>query len=446
MCLRLVAAALLPVAVAIAFAAEAAAQQTCPDSSILILGQDEVDRFPERFPGCTTIRGNLIVRGAGDSTAIVDLSPLAGLEEVTQSLLLDPDPADGNLDIRRLASLRGLGSLRRVGKDLKIRGADSLRNLAGLDSLREVGGDVELTSNDSLLSLRGLGALQRVGGKLFLGFSPLTDLAGLAALVSIGGDLDFQALPGLESLTGLSNLRVVGGTVKIVAHARLSSLAGLEGLRRVGGRFRLAECGAVADLDPLASLAEVGGGLSLVNLSSLADVTGLGGLGAIGGALTVRGADALTSLVGLEGVAAGSITRLALEDNARLEVCALHNVCTFLAEAPLDSVAVVGNAGSCASVDSLAARCRIVLPTRGSATRAAPRLSPNPTAGPVSVVGGDVVQAVVYDLTGREVVRPSVRAGRFDLGGLPGGSYVVVLRTADRRPPTVHHIARVEPR
>ena len=417
--------------VAFSALASGTAAQTCPEASIVLFGQDAVDRFPAVYVDCDRIAGNLIVRSDPDSAAVTDLSPLGSLIEIDGSFLLDPDPENPDRSNRGLTALTGLERLERVGRDLKIRGTDSLRTLAGLAGLREVGGTLELTSNRGLQRLSGLDSLRRVGGDLFIGFSPeLSDLAGLGSLDSIGGDLNLQLLNGLGALSGADRLRAVGGDLKLFSHPRLASVAGLGRLNSVGGHLRIADCDALPALDGLSSLTTVGDGLSLSDLPSLVDLDGLASLTDVGGPLTVRETALLTSLEGLAAVDAASISQLTLDDNPALETCTLRNLCAFAVEAPVDSLSITGGVGPCGSTQDFVAECRRVVPTDDvNDDDAGLTLYPNPSRGDLYVdadaAGG--LSVAVYDARGRAVARLEVSGGRLDLRSLPAGLYALTF-------------------
>ncbi len=168
--------------------------------------------------GCTSMAGDLVIRGRGVGAS--DLSALDGLQEIEGSLTIRGIPT--------LASLRGLGHLQKIKGSLFLGGTDRLASLDGLAGLESVGGDLTIAYEATLGALDGLGSLQAVGGNFTLvGDFKLASLHGAKGLKEVGGVVHLAYLPALSSLTGMPLLESVGGL-------RIEGLQALATLGRFG--------------------------------------------------------------------------------------------------------------------------------------------------------------------------------------------------------------------
>lgn len=122
-------------------------QERCPEGSIELITQADVDQFVIDYPNCTKISKDLYI-GSGDIT-----------------------------------------------------------NLSGLSSLKTVEGDLEIFENSVLTNLKGLNNLTSIGGFLVIyQNTALTNLDELSSLKSIGDYLMIDRNPQLEDISGLQNL------------------------------------------------------------------------------------------------------------------------------------------------------------------------------------------------------------------------------------------------
>lgn len=116
--------------------------------NVFLPNQAAVDAWSSCY---TAIQGNLTIQNADVS----DLSPLAGLIEVT-----------GNVYIK----------------------STSLTSMAGLENLTTIGGYLKIRSNNSLTTLDGLEGVTSVGGSLFVYYNNnLTDCCAIHPLLGNGG-------------------------------------------------------------------------------------------------------------------------------------------------------------------------------------------------------------------------------------------------------------------
>ena len=312
------------------------------DTNVSLRTQDDVDAF-----ACTSVHGYLSVLSDGEP-AIVDLTPLDGLERV-----------DRGIGFRRLdgvASLDGLNALTSVG-GLSLLDNPDLATVSGLRNLTEVRGEIVITRNESLTALPAWTALSDVGGSMHIDENPmLASLDGLEALDAIGGSLTIEeneALSNIDALRGLTNVGDdlwlrdnpalsgcrcaldglrdedvfvgVGGSVGITGNdpsgtcastdvalsvscdgatcyrdVTLGSQASVEALTcsvlRKDLRIHSSDASdPIVDLTPLGGVERVQEGLYVLGTPSLQSLTGLSGLTELGGSLYVQDNAALTS-------------------------------------------------------------------------------------------------------------------------------------------------------
>jgi hypothetical protein len=183
-----------------------ATAQGCLPEGITFTTQAQIDSFPANYPGCTEIKGDVLI-GEWNGSDITNLNGLSVLNSI-----------EGSLEIAfniYLTGLSGLDNLSSIGGNLKIGFNNSLSSLEGLEGLTTIGGNLEigfqsgmmLLGNASLTSIEGLTNLTSVGGKLYIAENPvLTSLIGLANLTVIGDSLRISYNEGLTSLTGLDNI------------------------------------------------------------------------------------------------------------------------------------------------------------------------------------------------------------------------------------------------
>jgi hypothetical protein len=232
----------------------------------------------QALSGCTTIHGNLTLR-----LTVADLAPLAALEHVSGTLVVD----------RGVGGLHGLESLTTVGGDLNL--FANVPNTDPLSSLASIGG-VLLVEGQSALTTVRFPKLATAGDvyvqALASGVATITDVelpalevtkgdfgiygdtwgAGIVtlaapALVSVGGSLSLQSL-ALGDISGFGALKSVGGDLQIYRLSSLTQIGGFGSLTQVGGTLSISHCGAVATVTGFQALTSAGA-LELSNLPSL---------------------------------------------------------------------------------------------------------------------------------------------------------------------------------
>ncbi|MBN1338827.1 MAG: T9SS type A sorting domain-containing protein [Bacteroidales bacterium] len=168
---------------------------SCLPEGIEFKNQFQVMDFPNAYPECTVIEGDVLVNGA----QIVDLDGLSNITAIGGSLTITNNMA--------LTSLSGLVNLQHIGGDLIIDHNSLIANFTGLDSLVSIEGKLEIIENKNLAELTGLEKLTSIGGWLKIEDNiALTGIHSLTGLLSAGTMISIQNNDMLESLAGLENI------------------------------------------------------------------------------------------------------------------------------------------------------------------------------------------------------------------------------------------------
>ena len=114
----------------------------CPSGNFDLRTQNEVDAFIKKYANCTTIDGNLKIRGS-----ITDLSGLSFLNTITGELNIESN--------NRLTTLDGLQNITSIGTNLRIYFATALTDLTGIKGnvLQQLDGYILIQYNTALQNL-----------------------------------------------------------------------------------------------------------------------------------------------------------------------------------------------------------------------------------------------------------------------------------------------------
>ncbi len=439
--------------------------QVCPDTSILINDQHQIDSFALWFPNCTEIVGNLII-----DSGVESIMSLEGLEQIRRiggdliirnNLILDNllgldslMQISGNLTIRNndgLSSLTGLGALRFVGEDVLIRKNNALSDLSGLKSLNTVVETMKIIRNDSLRSLDGLDVLEQCGGVHLDSNLVLRDIRSLSGLYSIKDTLRLRHLPELISLSGLDSLRTVGGNLNLASLPKLTNVSALDRLESVGRGFQLKNCiklisirnsfsnleeigwhmrisqntklrltetfkklrivggrlfiydnPSIFEMPAFFELDTIGGDLFIKENVKLGGLDNLSQLNYIGGSLYVEDNRVLTALDGLDNLSVEGLDRLIIRSNAMLSVCNVPAVCAYI-DLNKPGLVIKDNAENCNNPDEVSIQCRMTA-TDDMRIKSL-RLFPNPANDYIAVFGLESLDmGRIFDISGRVVL------------------------------------------
>ncbi len=256
----------------------------CPNSTIVLSSQADVDAFTTNYPGCTSLLDGLTINGFD----ITDLSPLVGITNISGDFIID--------DADSLQDLSGLLGLTTIGGDFIINSNTMLDLLDGLDNLVSIGGDFEITSG-TISSASGLGALTTISGN----FRPLglSSFIGLSALQTVGGDFNVQNRSLPTSFTGLSALTTIGGDFR-GNNSEIVSFSGFTSINSIGGSISLLNTFDLLSFSGMETLTTIGGNLIVNN--TMTSLNGLNGLTTIQGDFSVGSSSQIVNLNGMNSI------------------------------------------------------------------------------------------------------------------------------------------------
>jgi len=236
----------------------------------IIRTQDELNQLA----GCEVIEGNLEISSFVNAPdAVVDLSPLINLREVTESLLISNT---------RATSVDGLNNLEKTKRLILL---DNY-SLQKIDALSHLEGQVEvlvIIQNTRLESLTPLSGIRdSIETLIITGNHTLKNINGLEGLNQVGG-LDIIGNRNLENIDGLQNLKKSTRTILLVDNNKLLDMAGFSNLESVVQDFIIVDHEGLQNLNGLGKLKTVGGFMVVFNNNQLTNLNGLGGLESVDG-------------------------------------------------------------------------------------------------------------------------------------------------------------------
>lgn len=439
----------------------------CPQDSIILFTQAEVDSFAIIYPDCTGIEGNLMIGNPPYYCNINDLSPLNQITSIGGDLrvyrsslsnfsgLENVVSIEGNLLIERnnpnFSSLSGLENLTSIGGDLLIERNYNLINLTDLEDLTSIGGDLNISQN-SLDSLVGLENITTVRGNLSIESNGnLRGLSGLENLTSIEGGLSIVNNDNLKNLNSLGNITLVKGNLRITDNLNLDDLNGLNKVTTIGGDVWISSTGLINlsglnsltsiggelwifynqnlnDLNDLENLTSIGGKLEVMLNNNLVTLNGLKNVTSIGGSLNIYGNDRLVNLTGLENIQHNTISELYIKYNNMLSTCNLPNICTYLQNGgPLE---IFNNAPDCNSSGEILALCTVPVTTPDDSPQFT--ISPNPSTGIFKIQGISQGTYQVHDVVWRIIQKGELKNDlSIDMSQETKGVYFLSIQVDD---------------
>lgn len=125
-----------------------AISQSCLPDGITFTNQLQIDNFPNNYPYCVEIAGDVEITGS-------NITNLDGLDQLVM--------IDGSLDIHNnenLESISGLSGLEFINNDFLVTNNDMFTGFDGLQNLQEINGDLKITGNEILSTLEGLDSIE----------------------------------------------------------------------------------------------------------------------------------------------------------------------------------------------------------------------------------------------------------------------------------------------
>jgi len=386
----------------------------CPNASITLASQTEVDNFPITYNGCTQISGNLSISGSD----ITDLSPLSSLTFVEQDLSIGGTSLTNLSDLVNLTEIGGLvisnnpqlthlSGLENIETMCYEMGDNNIiilnnANLVSIAALANVSNfclvSLSISNNPSLLTLEGLHNIDPFQYVTISDNDALVDLQGLEGVVHLEDDLIIQNNNALTSLEGLQNLASV---IHFTTISNNNSLLAIDfpntlgvsdltiennpSLTNVSGFTPTSDPLVIIRNNPLltsSGIAPFGYGLyrfEITNNDSLTDLSFMAGLDTIEG-FVISDNDGLASFNGLEATAfyigidviidnnsqlvdisamgltdLTDIAMLRIRDNTLLSLCSVASICAYLTEGGASEIE--NNNEGCTTTEEIMSAC-----------------------------------------------------------------------------------------
>jgi hypothetical protein len=392
--------------------------QSCLPQGITFTTQAQIDNFQANYPGCTEIKGDVIINGS-----IFNLNGLNVLKNIEGDLHFGPTG---------LIYMGGIESLKSIEGNLIIQYNDNLISLNGLDSLQIIGGGIAFEWNLALQDISALKGLLSVYSIYFYILPELTDISCFQNIDSVYS-IFIEACPALGSLEGLNALQNIPGFLSIGSCDALQNLNGLNGIQQIGGFFQINNNLNLMSLEGLNSIEKVFGDLSFADNENLINLSALSSLDSIGGRLGIYRNINLTTLSGLENIAANTITELHITQNFALPECNVKSVCDYLA-LPNGIVYIEYNAPGCNSPEEVQAACLTSLEEKYINNDIT--ISPNPATDFLTIntkVGFLIEETIIYNHFGQKVLVSKPVNNTVDVSKLMRGIYFLEVITSQNR-------------
>lgn len=190
--------------------------QTCPQGSVFINTQAQVEAFASQYPNCEELPEGLSIMGAD----VVSLEGFNNIKSILGSFSIS--------NTENLKNLEGLNNLEIIHDFIRIQGNPGLQSFEGLENLRKVNSEYfYISSNPRMKSLDGLQNLDSIAGKFQLFFlDSLQDINALSQLSYVGGDLMIFQNLSLSNINGLQDLKNINA-LRVYENPNLSDITSL---------------------------------------------------------------------------------------------------------------------------------------------------------------------------------------------------------------------------
>ena len=317
------------------------ANAQCPTGTVTFTTQAQVDQFAIDYPNCTSISGALQIgpHVSLEPSNITDLSPLAGITNVSGNLYIQNNGTLQNVDG---LNIQTVGGWLYVGGDNSTNTNLQLTNLNGLSSLTSIAEDIYISYNPVLTDIS---ALQNTT------FTPLDDY-GLTiinnpalAVCNLPNFCSYLANPAgayprdiSGNLAECVNVVAVAaacgitlcpaGNVTLTTQAQVNQFAiDYPNCTQINGNLKI-NGAAIINLNGLSTITNVTGYVGVYDTTQLQNFTGLENLTTIGMSLDVEGNPGLINTIGLTGLTNVG-TEIQIANNPLLQnINSLSNVTT----------------------------------------------------------------------------------------------------------------------
>ena len=351
----------------------------CPNDTIYLNSQADIDNFATNYPGCTNLTAAFALQISDQGTgSITNLDGLAQLQSLSSLIIIQH-----NANLQSLSGLSNLIAL--PGSQTRLINNPQLANLNGFLALGSNGFSLALSQNTGLTSLGGLPSINTLSflsireSPLLVNLSGLDDINEIEIYLSIAGNSNLSSLDGLQNiafgnsltvqiiendqLSSLGNLIASqsgqGNSLTIQGNDQLTSIAGLEGITNLSfltieenaelvnlsgldnleelTLLRLLNNGSITNIDALSSIISLGtfdisDNAQLLNLDGLSNFTTINpNLGSR--LFSLRNNESLNDITGLSDVDLINLNetdRLELSGNLALSQCNISSICDVL--------------------------------------------------------------------------------------------------------------------
>ncbi len=355
------------------------AQAQCPNSTIQMKTQAQVNNFKQWYPNCTELNGDLIVGWAPATAGPSDITNVDSLHEITSvggrfivnhndnltniAPFANLTTVGGDVQIgscELLTDLTGLENLTSVGGSFRILICNNLTEISALSNLESIGSFMSIQSNDTLQNLIGLENITTIPGNLWLESNDaLRSLDGLNGVTSIEGELRISGSDSLQNVNALSNLTSLGEALRISTSPVLTSISAFENLTNINGNLNVVNCNNLMSIDGLQNITNVQGDLNISANPRIKTISQLENLTRVGGTdIWIGLNDSLTSLAGLQNIDYDIVSDLFINMNPMLSVCGLPPICDYLSDG--GDAEISNNAPGCNDVDEIISSCAFI--------------------------------------------------------------------------------------
>lgn len=351
----------------------------CPNDTIYLNSQADIDNFATNYPGCTNLTAAFALQISDQGTgSITNLDGLAQLQSLSSLIIIQH-----NANLQSLSGLSNLIAL--PGSQTRLINNPQLANLNGFLALGSNGFSLALSQNTGLTSLGGLPSINTLSflsiseSPLLVNLSGLDDINEIEIYLSIAGNSNLSSLDGLQNIAFGSSLTVQiiendqlsslgnliasqsgqGNSLTIQGNDQLTSIAGLEGITNLSfltieenaelvnlsgldnleelTLLRLLNNGSITNIDALSSIISLGtfdisDNAQLLNLDGLSNFTTINpNLGSR--LFSLRNNESLNDITGLSDVDLINLNetdRLELSGNLALSQCNISSICDVL--------------------------------------------------------------------------------------------------------------------
>lgn len=286
----------------------------CPDEDIILKTQSDIDNFKSNYPNCTELLRSLQIG------SVTEIENLNGLNEITK-IGVDLNIGESVVGATNsLINLKGLDSLKVIGRNLIIQRNSSLLSLEGLENLTEVKGFISIFFNSEITSLRGIKSLEAANGITIESNAKLQTIEHLIGLKNINPSNSYASIniirnDVLVNLRGLDSIKKVKGVVNISRNNKLQDLYGLQNLNKIDGRLGISRNPNLKNLKGLEELTEVNGDFGLGRNSKMVNLEGIPKLKIIAGEFLVNS----TYLENFYGLNIESVNKIKININYNLK-------------------------------------------------------------------------------------------------------------------------------